>query len=162
MPTKVYLDTYVLRGLVSSKKPERSEALGEISKLANASFETVMPQIVLGEALATIIRDYSDPNDAHATIKHLYDKIMQIHVPDRGFPVITMKILGEAKLLKDRDEHLSDTDAIIVAQSLLDPDSQRLLTADRKMLDSDVIVDEEKHLRDSGSRRVQLRIVDGL
>ena len=87
-----------------------------------------------------------------ATIKHLYDKIMQIHAPDRGFPAITMEILGEAKLPKDRDGHLSDTNAIMVAQALLDPDSQRLLTADRKMLDSDAIVDG-KHLRDSGNRR---------
>lgn len=80
MHTRVYLDTHVLRGLVSSNKSERSEMLNEISKLENTSFETIIPQIVLGEALTTIIRDYSDPNDAHVTIKHLYDKIMQIHV----------------------------------------------------------------------------------
>ena len=49
-----------------------------------------------------------------------------------------------------------------MAQALLDPDSQRLLTADRKMLESDVIVDGEERLGDSGSRRVQLGIVDGL
>lgn len=162
MPTRVYLDTYVLRGLVSSNKPERSEALSEISKLANASFETIIPQIVLGEALATIIRDYPDPNDAHATIKRLYDRIVQIHVPDRGFPPISVKILGEAELLKDGDGHLGDTDAIIAAQALLDPDSQRLLTADRKMLESEAIRGEEERLRNSGDRRAKLKIVDGL
>ena len=55
-----------------------------------------------------------------------------------------------------------DTDAITVAQSPLDPNAQRLLTADMKMLYSDVIVGEEKRLRDSGSRKIQLKIVDVL
>ena len=41
-----------------------------------------------------------------------------------------MEILGEARLLKDRDGHPGDTDAAIAAQALLDPDSQRLLAAD--------------------------------
>lgn len=81
---------------------------------------------------------------------------------ERGFPPITMNTLEEAKLLKDHDEYLDDTDAIIVAQVLLDPNSQRLLTVDRILLDSKVIIHEEKRLRDLGNRIAKLRIVDGL
>ena len=41
-----------------------------------------------------------------------------------------MEIPEEARHLKNRDGHPSDTDAAIAAQALLDPDSQRLLAAD--------------------------------
>ncbi len=160
MGVRVHLDTSVLRGYVSDKNGERSEAQRQISRLTNRSYETVISQIVLGEALATIIRDYKgDPTAAYTKIKCLYEKLMDMcRDLDHDIPPITMKILEEANRLTDID----GTDKIIAAHALLDPDSQRLVSYDRRMIDSKEFRKEEERLREAGKRKYRLEIVDGL
>ena len=77
-------------------------------------------------------------------------------------PPINVDIIEKAKTLKDRDSHLQDTDAIIAAQALLDPVSQRLLTVDTVLLNSQAIKNEEKRMRENNERQSELKVVDGL
>lgn len=160
MGTRVHLDTSVLRGYVSDKNDERSEAQRQISRLTNRSYETVIPQIALGEALATIIRDYKgDPTAAYKKIKCLYEKLTDIcRDLDHDIPPITMEILEEANRLTDID----GTDKIIAAHALLDPDSQRLISYDRRMINSKEFRKEEERLWEADKRKQRLTIVDGL
>ena len=160
--TKVYLDSWILRGLVSKKSSQRGDAKREISKLRSHSFDVSISQIVIGETISTVFRDYDDPNDAHNILTKLYDDIMPILDASSCMPPLTMDVYQKANELKNADSHLKDTDIIITAQALLDPNSERLLTNDRDLVNSRVIKEEEERMRQAGLRNVLLKIVDGL
>jgi len=163
LATRIYLDTWLLRALISDKAQERSEANHEISKLRSQSFESVIPQIVLGETVSTIMRDFSDPNDIHNKLAKLYDSIRPILNPRTCLPPPTKEAYKIAEELKNADGNLRDTDLLIVAQALIDPESERLLTPDKDLLDSEVIREKEKEMREIDNSRIKLlKIVDGL
>ena len=163
MATRVYLDTWLLRALVSDQGHERGDAKHELSKLVSNSFEVVVPQIALGEAFATIMRDYSDNlAEAHNKLIKLHDDLKLVIDSRTCLPSPTILSLQYAQEMKNEDSNLRETDLLIVSQALVDPESQRLLTADRDLLDSMVITNKEQELRDSGNRNQVLKIVDGL
>jgi len=162
MGTRVYVDTWLLRGLVSKKKHERMDAKREISRLESNSFDVVIPQIVIGETVSVLMRDFPDPSEAKNRLVKLYDSIKKILDPSSCLPPISMLILEKARELKSGDGNLKDTDAIIVSHTLLDPNSQRLLTADTDLLNSEFIKQMENEMRASRIRRKRLKIVDGL
>jgi len=161
MGTRVYLDTWILRALISKNNAERKDALHEITRLESNSFDVVISQVVLGEAFATIMRDYGS-NDIRRILSKLYDSLVKIVDADSCLPPITVNIVEKAKMLKKKDPRLKDTDAIIAAQALLDRYSQRLLTADTDLLHSRIIKDKEKRMRDEYERNLELKVVDGL
>ena len=77
--TNIYLDTWLLRGLVSENVAERTEANHHMSKLRAHVFQVSIPQIALGETVAIIMRDFrSDPTVAYTKLKKLYDDVIQI------------------------------------------------------------------------------------
>lgn len=163
MATKIYLGTWFLRAFVSRKSSKRSDVMPDFKKLQSNSFEAVIPQIVLGEAFATIMRGYDEPNSAYTVLKKLYEMLHKIIDSGSCIPTITVDIIEKAKKLKKDDSRLKDTDAIITAHALLNSDSQKLLTAvDTTMLNSRVIKDEEEIMRNADQRNSKLKIVDGL
>ena len=161
--TNIYLDTWLLRGLVSENAAEKADANHHMNKLRSNVFNISVPQIALGEVFAVIMRDFrSDPIVAYTKLKKLFDDLMGILDVDACLPPPTVKSLQYARELKEGDNNLRETDLLIVAQALADPDSQRLLTPDKDLLDSRIIKEKEKQLRFSGERNVLLKIVDGL
>jgi len=162
LATRVYVDTWLLRAFVSNNKHDASDARRELSKLRSSSFEAVIPQIVIGEAVSTILRDFSQPNDIHNKLSKLYDELQPILNFRQCMPPISMLIVNQANELKQKDGNLKDTDAIIASHALLDPQSQRLLTSDTDLLNSRVVIQVEEELRGSGIRRQKLKVVDGL
>lgn len=162
MATRVYLDTWLLRALIS-KESKKEEVRREVTRLRSNSFDVIVPQIVLGEAFGTIMRDYDNPNEVRSILNKLYDHLRRMmDTPGSCIPPVTVDIMEKAKELKKADSYLGDTDIIIVAQALLDRTSQRLLTADTKLTSSTVIKEEERKMRQNDQRDLELRIVDGL
>lgn len=156
------MDTWLLRALVSVDAGERGDALSIISKLEAHPHDIKVPQVALGEAISTIMRDYSDASGAYNALKKLYDHLKRMGISRSSLPPIKIDIVDEAKILKRLDSRLGDTDAIIAAQALLDPVSQKLLTVDTVMLNSKAIADEEIRLRKEGKRCMRMIVTDRL
>lgn len=60
--------------------------------------------------------------------------------------------------IRERDYRIGPADSIITAQALLDPDSTRLLTTDREVIESKAIDEINERLTNEGERRRKLKI----
>jgi hypothetical protein len=67
-----------------------------------------------------------------------------------------------AQKIKFRDSYIKDTDALVVAHAMVEPDSNRLITSDANLIDSTAITCIEQEMRNDGARTAELRIVDSL
>jgi predicted nucleic acid-binding protein len=160
---KVYLDTWVLRAFVSEKASERADAKHELEKLRSNTYAVIVPQVVLGEVMSVILRDFNDATDGQRRLCSLHNELKNI-ITDMGtcLPPLTTEVFNCAQTLKSIEANLRDTDSLILAHALLDPNSQRLLTRDRTLLDSTRLQCEESRMRTEQLRSQRLKIVDGL
>lgn len=160
---KVFIDSSLIRDLVSPTKPVRTAANDQISKLSRNNHVVFIPQIVLGETLSTLMRDYrNDPREGHNMLKKLYNKLLEIMDMNSSFPSLSQDITNCANKIQFRDSYVRGTDALVVAHALVEPDSNRLITSDANLIESSVITCIEKEMRDCGLRTTELRIVDSL
>ncbi len=60
--------------------------------------------------------------------------------------------------IRERDYRIKPADSMIAAQALLDPDSTRLLTTDREVIESKAIDEINERLTKEGRRRRKLKI----
>ena len=163
MPTKVFVDNHLLRGMLSETSLERADALHQFKKLNQNTYEAVIPQVAIGELVSISMRDFGDdPSEIHNKLGKLYENIHKILDVSICMPPPNKKSIEIAMELKNRDSNLDMTDLLILSQALIDRESQRFLTTDKKLLDSDVIKQKEEELRDSNDRVKRLKIVDGL
>jgi predicted nucleic acid-binding protein len=158
---RIYLDTWLLRGLVSNKPSESSYCRSLVSKLKNG-YDVVVPQIVLGEVFAVIVRDNQDPNKVYLKLKELCNELYNITKPNECLPPPTEDIINCMQRLRAREANVRDTDLMVVAHALIDPESERLLTEDKNILNSSEIQTMESQLRAEEKRVKQLRIIDRL
>ena len=163
MPTTVYVDSWLLRGITSMKFGDRKAAMREFTKLYNPSYTAVIPQIALGETINTMMRDMADDANAFNTAtKKLFDSIANILDVSKCMPPPSPESFEIAHDLKHRDGSLDITDLLIVSQALADPDSERLLTADDNLVRSKEIKCKEAELYGCDKRRSRLRLTDRL
>ena len=146
----------MLVGLASKKVGERSSFKGIIHRLDAGTIDVIVPQIVLGEAVAIITRD--DPEDAPQLIQNVLGSIRDLVSPESSMPPVTAPV-SRIAIKMSRDLKMDFTDALILAHALNDPHSTYLLTADRKML-SDQVVEFEENMRSNGKRGRKLRIAE--
>lgn len=162
MTTKVYLDTWLLRAYVSEEPEDRADAKRELSRIRTDIYKIIVPQIVIGEAVSVIMRDFDDPSIARLKLTNLYDELKNIMDMKTCLPSLNNDIFLCAQRLKGFESELTDTDSLILAHAILDPDSDRLLTYDKVLLNSKPIKDEEERMRNASGRTRRLKIVDGL
>ncbi|MGI0027085.1 MAG: PIN domain-containing protein [Nitrosopumilaceae archaeon] len=161
MVTRVYLDTWYLTSLVATKSSERADAKSLLSKM-KYGYEIVVPQVALGEVFAVIVKKYTDPNEINNKLSKLCDDLFSVVNPKTCLSPISNEVLNCAVELQKKDDQIKNTDLMIIAHALTDPRSSRLLTSDRKMLDSSAIPEMELRLRTEGKREIELRVTDGL
>jgi predicted nucleic acid-binding protein len=160
---KVFLDSSIIRDLVSPVRRVRTAANDQIGRLNRDSHDVFVPQIVLGEALSTLMRDYqNNPSEGHNTLIKLYDKLSEIMDMNTNFPSLNQNLTNCAQKIKFRDSYIKDTDALVVAHAMVEPDSNRLITSDANLIDSTAITCIEQEMRNDGARTAELRIVDSL
>ena len=159
--TTIYLDTWFLRVMASNTQSDKREARAYLTKFKSNSFNVIVPQLAIGEAFSTILRDCGDPNEAYNSLKKLLDMLNVITKPDCLKPM-KITIAKKAVELKTVDSQLGDTDTILVAHALIDPDSQMFFTFDSKLLKSIAIITEEEKMRNDNQRKQKLKIVDTL
>lgn len=98
----------------------------------------------------------------HIILTKLYDRLRSIMDMKASFPHLTQQVFECAQKLQLKDSYLEDTDSLILAHALIDPDSDRLITSDQILIDSTAITEFEQDMRDGGQRNTELRIVDSL
>ena len=169
--SRVYLDTWVLVGLISGNREERNHLEWKIlKKLTGGAVDVVVPQVVLGEAVAAIMRKdgVKDKVDAiGAMLNCLLNNLERIpEMPSGdaegpgpyekpGVPKtakLTVKLCGEGFDLKFAD-------ALMLAHVLADPHSTHLITGDTRFR-SYRVKEFEREMREEGERVRELSVTD--
>lgn len=126
-------------------------------KASKGSFEIVVPQIVLGEAVSKILKR---GKGARRLMDRLVGTIEKYGIDIDRCLVPVSKSTFEIMEMRRRDQRLDGTDIAILAHALADPDAKFFLTIDVDMMDNPAIDGYEIELRDEGRRNVKLNITD--
>jgi predicted nucleic acid-binding protein len=159
---RVYLDTWVLRGIVSDERGDKEDTKELIRRIRDNSHQVIVPQIVIAETFSTIMRDYTNAVDVHCKMKGVYDQLSGIMDFRNSLPSLNPDIFMCAQNLQGVETRLKDTDSLILAHAILDPISDRLITHDAILLHSNALQNEIGDRRTNGLRSNRLKIVDGL
>ena len=155
--SRVHLDTYYLLEIVF-KGDKKQDAEKILYKASKGSFEIVVPQIVLGEAVSKILKR---GKDARRLMDRLIDTIEKYEI-DAGACLVPVSksAFGIMEELRRRDQRLDGTDIAILAHALADPDAKVFLTIDTNMTANPAIDGYEVELRNDGRRNIELDITD--
>lgn len=154
--SRVYLDTWVLVGLVLESRRGRGYFKRIIRRLDVGTVDVVVPQIVLGEAVAVVMRER--PDDGPDLIRAMLGEIRDLVDPRDHIPSTTAEIAKLAVSLHD-DIGVEFTDALILGHALCDPHSTHLITNDQELL-SNKVKDIEVNMRNNGERSRRLSVSD--
>ena len=156
MPVRIYLDTSVLRDIVAKRKDDRNNSKRLFEKLESGDYEVKVPQTVMGEAVTTVMRDY-EAADWEALVGRIMGEVGKVADPATCFPPPDPPVAAKAQEAMRKVKGMTKTDALIAAQALMDPESQRLATADKQLQSAEWLVKEEINMRKSGERSKRLK-----
>ena len=156
MGAVAYLDTSVLRNIVSRKHKERNDSKRLFASLKSAVYDVKVPQTVVGEAVTTVMRDF-ETSEWEQLVGRIMREVANVADPATCFPPPDPAVAAKASEAMREVKGMTKTDALIVAQALMDPKSQKLLTTDDLFLDSRWLEVEEARMRNSGERSMRLR-----
>ena len=160
MGVVVYLDTSVLGGIVAKKRGDRNDSRRLFERLKSGVYEVKVPQVVVGEAVTTVMRDY-DTADWERQAGRIMREVGSVADPATCFPPPDPSVAEKAREAMRAVGGMTKTDALIAAQAMMDPESQKLITADGLILGSAWLADEEARMRGSGERSGRLRFENG-
>ena len=161
MPVRVYFDTSVLRDIVSRDRSTRIKSKRLFEKIKKpGAYEVKVPQTVMGEAVTTVMRDY-EPADWEALVGRIMDEVAKVADPATCFPPPDPAVAAKAQEAMKEVKGMTKTDALIAAQALMDPESQKLATTDRQLQSAEWLAKEEIDMRKSGERSKRLKFDKG-
>ena len=152
----VYLDTSVLRDIVSRKYKKRNDSKRLFARLGSAVYDVKVPQVVVGEAVTTVMRDF-EPSEWEQLVGRIMRELGNVSDPATCFPPPDPEVAAKARESMNKVKGMTKTDALIVAQAMMDPESQKLVTTDELILDSEWLEKEERQMRGRGERSKRLR-----
>ena len=161
MSVVVYLDTWALREIVSKKPGSRRESAHRFARLEPGVYTVKVPQVVVGEAVTTVMRDY-DPHEWRDMAGRIMDAIGGVADPATCFPPPSPAAGELAGRLTALDRRITNTDAFLAAQALLDRESQKVVTADRTLANSARLDEVERRMRRDGERLWRLKFDDNV
>ena len=159
MVVVVYLDTWAPREIVSKKHNARRKSARRFARLKSGVYSVKVLQVVVGEAVTTVMRDYP-PSEWRDKIGMILDAFAEVADPATCFPPPDPAAGDLARRLMARDSRLTKTDAFVAAQALLDPESQKVVTADSVLKRSAALAEVELQMRRDGERSEQLKFGD--
>ena len=161
MGTVVYLDTSVLRDIVSRKHKDRNASKRLFASLGYAVYEVKVPQAAVGEAVTTVMRDF-EPSEWEQLVGRIMRELGNMSDPATCFPPPDPAVAAKASEAMREVKGMTKTDALIVAQVMMDPESQKLITTDNSILYSQWLEEEEREMRGRGERSKCLRFSEDL
>ena len=157
MPVRIYLDTSVLRDIVSRDRSTRIKSKRLFEKIKKpGAYEVKVPQTVMGEAVTTVMRDY-EPDDWEALVGRIMREVNKVADPATCFPPPDPAVAAKAQEAIRKVKGMTKTDALIAAQALMDPESQKLATTDKQLQSAEWLVKEEINMRKGGERSKHLK-----
>ena len=99
------------------------------------------------------MRDF-DPAEWEHLVGRIMREVSNVADPATCFPPPDPAVAAKASEAMREVEGMTKTDALIVAQALMDPESQKLITTDKRIQKAKWLVDEEARMR-KGSERSQ-------
>ena len=159
MVVVVYLDTWLLRAYVSKNSSERRDAARLLARLQSGVYVVKVPQVIIGEAVATVMRDY-DPDEWEEVVGRMMQAIADVADPATCLPPLDTAVVELADQLKARIVGLADTDALLAAQALSDPQAQKVLTRDKLLGGSDILKAVVREMIENGEREYTLKFDD--
>ena len=85
MPIVVYLDTWAPRLILAKKAADRSRAARLFAQLERGDYDVRVPQIVVGEAVTTVMRDFG-PGEWEEPVCKMLRSIEGVSDPATCFP----------------------------------------------------------------------------
>ena len=146
---------------MSNVLEERRRSARVFARLESDVYAVKVPQTVIGEAVATIMRDF-DPGDWEMVIGKVVRTIGSVADPATCFPPPEPAVAEVAGQMMARVKGLTKTDALVAAQALMDPVSQKLVTKDNLLISSVWLIEEEQRMRRDGERLKHLRFEDNV
>ena len=156
MGTVVYLDTSVLRDIVSREREDRNGSKRLFARLGSAVYEVKVPQVAVGEAVTTVMRDF-ETSEWEQLVGRIMRELVNVADPATCFPPLDPTVAAKASEAMREVKGMTKTDALIVAQALMDPESQKLVTTDKRIQKAKWLVDEEARMRKDGERSQHLK-----
>ena len=129
----IYLDASVLLIIIGYRTDEYHRRL--CNKIL-ADYHIKIPQVVLGEALAVLLREMRKGMDAWPYIETVRRMIRKMHLAPDAFPPVTNEVIRVAHELIELSDVINNMDALILAHAIVDNDAVALYTTDRWMRNS--------------------------
>ena len=152
----MYLDTSVLRDIVSREREDRNDSKRLFASLKSAVYEVKVPQAAVGEAVTTVMRDF-ETSEWEQLVGRIMRELGNVADPATCFPPLDPTVAAKASEAMREVKGMTKTDALIVAQALMDPESQKLVTTDKRIQKAKWLVDEEARMRKDGERSQHLK-----
>ena len=103
-----------------------------------------------------MMRDF-ETSEWEQLVGSIMREVGKVADPATCFPPPDPTVAAKASEAMREVGNLTKTDALIVAQALMDPESQRLVTTDKRIQKAKWLVDEEARMRKSGERSRHLK-----
>ena len=152
-----YVDTWGPRGLLAKKPADRKRAAHTFARLKSGDYDVKVPQIVIGEAVTTAMRDYG-PGEWEVPVCKMLRAVEEVADPGTCFPPPDPETAELAAELMANVEGMTRMDAFVAAQALLDPMSQKLITDDTVLKRAAWLIELERQMRRDGKRIKKLKI----
>ena len=102
------------------------------------------------------MRDF-ETSEWEQLVGRIMRELVNVADPATCFPPLDPTVAAKAQEAMRGVKGMTKTDALIVAQALMDPESQKLVTTDKRIQGSYWLVDEEARMRKSGERSRHLK-----
>jgi predicted nucleic acid-binding protein len=154
----LYIDSPYFLDFLSDNYTERVYARKVKERLMH--FKVIIPQIVLGEVMSIIVRDYGDDLiSLKKKIDALANELTTLIDPKQCLPVLEKKHLSHMEYLMTTC-NISPTDACVMSIAIDDPNSGFLITSDAEISDSTCIYEYQNLLVTNGKRSELVKITD--
>ena len=152
----VDLDTWSLREILSKERKARRASTRTLARLESGVYTVKVPQTAIGEAVATIMRDF-DEGEWEGAVGRIMRAVARVADPSTCLSPPGPEELEMAGRILDKIPRLGASDALIVAQTLLDDESQKLITRDALITGSGWLAELEQGMRKDGNRSERLK-----
>ena len=157
MAIVTYVDTWGPRGLLAKKPADRQMAARIFARLESGDYDVRVPQIVIGEAVTTAMRDYG-PGLWEDPVRKMLRAVERVADPGTCFPPPDPETAELAGQIMVHVGGMTKMDAFVAAQALLDPMSQKLITDDAILKSAAWLIELERQMMRDGKRIMTLKI----
>ena len=156
MSIVVYLDTWAPRLIVAKRAADRNTGARLFAQLERGDYDVKVPQVVVGEAVTTVMRDFG-PGGWEEPVCRMLRAIESVADPGTCFPPPDPDTAEMARQMMKNVGGMTQADSFVGAHAMRDPLSQKLITNDIVLTNAPWLAELERSLRRDGKRARRLK-----